>query len=74
MVKAMGAMAQLDENVPFSRGPTTTFKPEDPNYPGVEISVVRNPPATVLTAGTILWAMYEVFYKVSLTWKEKLTL
>ncbi len=68
MVKALGAMANLDRNVPF-RG--TAFKPTDPNYPGVQISVVPIPPATVLTAGAVLWAMYDIFYKASLTLKAK---
>jgi len=61
MVKASGALANLDRNTAF-RG--TVFRPTDPNFGGVEISIVPVLPATELTAGSALYAMYNICYKV----------
>ena len=63
ITNAMGSLAHRDGNDPF---PCTVFRPTDPNLQGVEISVVPVPSGSTLRVATVLFALYDISYKVRL--------
>jgi len=63
ITNAMGSLAYRDGNDPFT---CTVFRPADPNLQGVEISVVPVPSGSSLRAATVLFALYDLSYKVRL--------